>query len=135
MQSTGQTSTQEASFVPMQGSVITYAIVVARGRFRAGAGYCSRTVHTRQGYETGRTPRFVTVTSPRTRAWQARRRRRERTTASGRSAVSVFSSDLPMGSRLASPASTTQVQVVQIPWPPQVVGQNKPASCAASIIV
>src|SRR3990172_6769355 len=108
MQSTGQTSTQEASFVPMQGSVITYAIV-ARGWFGAGVGYCSRTVHTRQGYETGRTPRFVTVTPPRTRAWQARRRRRERTTASGRSAVSVFSSDLPMGSRLASHASTTQV--------------------------
>src|SRR6516165_7298384 len=37
MQSTGQTSTQELSFVPMQGSAITYAIGVSSGSGRARA--------------------------------------------------------------------------------------------------
>ena len=36
--------------------------------------------------QAGRTPRFCTATSPRTRAWQARRRRRARTCASPNSA-------------------------------------------------
>ena len=58
-----------------------------------------------------------------------------RTVASERSVVSVLSSPRPIVSRLSAPSSTVQAQVVHMPWPPQVVGQKRPASCAASMMV